>query len=79
MATLLAPSHQVKFRISLYWKFNFSLGGPSPSVGRNIGMGYVPLEYAKPGTELQVKVRKNQFSATVAKMPFVPCTYYSKK
>jgi len=54
-------------------------GGPSPSVGRNIGMGYVPLEYAKPGTELQVKVRKNQFSATVAKMPFVPCTYYSKK
>ena len=34
-------------------------------------MGYVPLEYAKPGTELQVKVRKNQFSATVAKMPFV--------
>ena len=52
-------------------------GGPSPSIGRNIGMGYVPLALAKPGTEINVKVRKNIFAATVAKMPFVPCTYYS--
>lgn len=54
-------------------------GGPSPSIGRNIGMGYVPLALAKPNTELQVKVRKNVFAATVSKMPFVPCTYYSPK
>ena len=53
-----------------------SSGGPSQTLGRNIGMGYVPLKYAKPGVELQVKVRKNVFGATVSKMPFVPTPYF---
>ena len=54
-------------------------GGPSPTLGRNIGMGYVPLEFTKPGTKLQVKVRKNVFEAEVTKMPFVKCNYYTAK
>lgn len=54
-------------------------GGPSPTLGRNIGMGYVPLELTKPGTKLQVKVRKNIFDAEVTKMPFVKCNYFTAK
>ena len=54
-------------------------GGPSPTLGRNIGMGYVPLEFTKPGTQLQVKVRKNIFEAEVTKMPFIKCNYYTAK
>jgi len=54
-------------------------GGPSFTLEKNIGMGYVPLALSKPGTELKVQVRKNRFAATVTKMPFVPAKYYFAK
>ena len=54
-------------------------GGPSPTLKQNIGMGYVPLSQTKPGTKLEVQVRKKVFEAEVTKMPFVPCTYYMQK
>ena len=48
-----------------------SSGGFSPTLKQSIGQGYVPIEYAAEGTEIQVNVRGNNIPARVAKMPFV--------
>lgn len=45
-------------------------GTMSPSLGKGIGLGYVPVEYAKPGTTIYIQIRKNQLAATVIKPPF---------
>jgi len=42
----------------------------SPTLGSAIGMGYVPPELAKAGTELEVEVRGRPVSAAVVKRPF---------
>ena len=41
-------------------------------------MGYVPKAFAKLGTPVKVSVRGELVDATVAKMPFVPHTYYRR-
>lgn len=46
-------------------------GTPSPSSGDNIGIGYVPVEYAEPGKEFLVGVRSRTLKAVVVKTPFV--------
>jgi aminomethyltransferase len=53
-------------------------GGPSPTLGRNIAMGYVPPKFAELGTELKVIVRGKPASAEVVAMPFVAQRYYRK-
>ncbi|WP_392352857.1 glycine cleavage T C-terminal barrel domain-containing protein [Brevundimonas sp. LF-1] len=53
-------------------------GGPSPSQGRNIAMGYVPPAFADVGTELKVLVRGRPAAAEVVATPFVPTRYYRK-
>lgn len=53
-------------------------GGPSPSQGRNIAMGYVPPAFAEVGTELKVLVRGRPAAAEVVATPFVPTRYYRK-
>lgn len=53
-------------------------GCPGPSVGKNVGMGYVPTEFSKVGTNLKLKIREKLFDAVVAKMPFVKANYYNK-
>jgi aminomethyltransferase len=45
-------------------------GTMSPSLGKGIGLGYVPVTHAKPGTEIQIQIRKNRVPATVVKPPF---------
>lgn len=45
-------------------------GTPSPTLGKNIGMAYVPSELAKPGTTLQIQVRDNLINAVVTTLPF---------
>ena len=57
---------------------NVTSGGPSPTLGRNIAMGYVPPEFAEPGTELKVIVRGKPAAAEVVAMPFVAQRYYRK-
>jgi aminomethyltransferase len=42
----------------------------SPSLGKPIAMGYVPLELTKIGSIVDVKIRDKLFSATVIKPPF---------
>ncbi|KAF4831808.1 putative aminomethyltransferase [Colletotrichum siamense] len=51
-------------------------GSPSPTLGKNIAMGYVKEGQHKSGTELDVVVRGKKRAATVAKMPLVPSKYF---
>lgn len=51
-------------------------GCPAPSLGRNIAMAYVPVEFSKPETKLCVKIRDKLYNAVVVKMPFVQTRYY---
>jgi aminomethyltransferase len=53
-------------------------GGPSPTLGRNIAMGYVPPRFADLGTELKVVVRGRPAAAEVVATPFVAQRYYRK-
>ncbi len=46
-------------------------GCPSPTLGKNIAMGYVKDGLHKAGTEVQVLVRGRPRKAVVTKMPFV--------
>jgi aminomethyltransferase len=45
-------------------------GTMSPSLNKGIGLGYVPLEYAEPGSLINIQIRKNAIPATVVKLPF---------
>lgn len=53
-------------------------GGPSPSLGSNIAMGYVPPSHSALGTALKVIVRGRPQDAEVVAMPFVPKRFYRK-
>lgn len=57
---------------------NVTSGGPSPTLGHNIAMGYVPPAFAELGTDLQVIVRGKPAAAEVVAMPFVAQRYYRK-
>ena len=46
-------------------------GTMSPTLKEAIGMGYVPVEKAKPGSEILIQIRKKQVPAEVVKLPFV--------
>jgi aminomethyltransferase len=46
-------------------------GGPSPTLGKPIGLGYVPPPLAKVGTPLDVLVRGQAIAARVVETPFV--------
>jgi aminomethyltransferase len=46
-------------------------GVRSPVLGNvGIGMGFVDIKYAEPGTEVLIQIRKNQVKAEVSKLPF---------
>ncbi|MBK9137960.1 MAG: glycine cleavage system aminomethyltransferase GcvT [Verrucomicrobia bacterium] len=44
-------------------------GTQSPSLGVGIGMGYVPPEFAKPGTAIAIEIRGRRAPAVVVKKP----------
>jgi aminomethyltransferase len=44
-------------------------GTQSPSLGTGIGMGYVPIEFAAPGTPVEIEIRGKRSPAVVAKKP----------
>jgi len=46
-------------------------GGPSPTLGRSIGLAYVPPALAKPGNCFDVLIRGRATPATVVETPFV--------
>lgn len=47
-------------------------GMPAPTLEKNIGLGYVPPELAKTGTEFDVIIRGKATRARVVKTPFYP-------
>jgi len=49
---------------------NVTSGTMSPSLGKGIGMGYVPTILTEVGTKLHIQIRKNAVPATVIKLPF---------
>ena len=44
-------------------------GTQSPSLGIGIGMGYVPPELAKPGTQIEIEIRGKYSPALVVAKP----------
>jgi aminomethyltransferase len=46
-------------------------GAPSPTLGKSIGLGYVPPALAEPDTRLDVMVRGRTIAARVVETPFV--------
>jgi aminomethyltransferase len=55
---------------------NITSGCPSPTLGKNIAMGYIKDGYHKSGTDVEVVVRGKKRRAQVTKMPFVPTKYW---
>ncbi len=45
-------------------------GTHSPTLGKAIGLGYVPTRYSKPGTEIEIMIRDRPVRAVVVKTPF---------
>jgi aminomethyltransferase len=45
-------------------------GSPAPFLKKNIGMAYVPVEYANAGQEIQIDVRGRAVAARVVPTPF---------
>lgn len=45
-------------------------GTMSPSLKKAIGMGYLPKEYAKVGTQIYIQIRNSNILAEVVKLPF---------
>jgi aminomethyltransferase len=51
-------------------------GCPSPTLRKNIAMGYVENGFHKTNTDVLVKVRQKLQPATISKMPFVETRYH---
>ena len=49
---------------------NVTSGTMSPSLGKGIGMGYVPSIMKDVGTQIHIQIRKNAVPATIIKLPF---------
>jgi aminomethyltransferase len=49
-------------------------GTMSPTLKKNIGLGYVPPELSKIGNKLEIEIRKKNYPATIIETPF-----YSRK
>jgi len=45
-------------------------GTMAPSLNKGIGLGYVPVAYAAEGSEIFIRIRKNDVPAKVVKLPF---------
>lgn len=51
-------------------------GGFAPSLGHPVSMGYVKLQHAAAGSELQALVRNKHLPVTVTPLPFVAANFY---
>ncbi|MEJ2112825.1 MAG: glycine cleavage system aminomethyltransferase GcvT [Flavobacteriaceae bacterium] len=45
-------------------------GTMSPSLGKGIGLGYVPTIFSEIGNKIHIQIRKNAVLATIVKLPF---------
>ncbi|MEM9680744.1 MAG: glycine cleavage system aminomethyltransferase GcvT [Bacteroidota bacterium] len=49
---------------------NVTSGTMSPSLGKGIGLGYVPKVFSYVGSKINIQIRKKAIPATVVKLPF---------
>lgn len=45
-------------------------GSPAPFLKKNIGLAFVPVEFANPGQEIKIDVRGKQLAAEIVPIPF---------
>jgi aminomethyltransferase len=45
-------------------------GSPAPFLKKNIGMGYVPVEFADAGQQIEIDVRGKMVGAQIVPLPF---------
>ena len=45
-------------------------GSPAPYLKKNIGLAFVPIEFANPGQEIKIEVRGKQLAAEIVPTPF---------
>src|SRR5690606_24892319 len=45
-------------------------GGPSPTLGKNIGLCYLPVEIAEEGRRIEIQIRNQPIEARIVKTPF---------
>lgn len=45
-------------------------GTPSPTLDKNIAMGYIKPQYSEPGTEIEIQIRDNFAKAKIVSLPF---------
>ena len=45
-------------------------GSYAPSLGKSIGLAYMPAEYANPGQQIEIEVRSKRLRAEVVSGPF---------
>ncbi len=64
------PRHGYEIRYQGEPAGEVTSGVLSHSTGQGIGMGYVPAEAAKPGTELSIVIRGREIPAEVVRPPF---------
>ena len=55
---------------------NITSGCPSPTLKRNVAMGYIKDGFHKSGTNVEVVVRGKKRKAQISKMPFVASRYW---
>ena len=68
--TITAGKRRPRISISITVSGFTNPGGTqSPSLGIGIGMGYVPPEFAKPETVIEIEIRGRRFPAVVVKKP----------
>lgn len=54
---------------------SISSGGFGPTYGGPVSMGYIAIEFAEPGTEVDLLIRGKAMPATIIKLPFVQQNY----
>lgn len=76
--------HALSFECELCWCCSsahciglITSGAPSPTLGKNVAMGYIASSHAKAGTSVKLQVRQRAVDSSTSKMPFVPAKYYT--
>jgi aminomethyltransferase len=64
------PRHGYEIRIDDVPAGEVTSGIVSPMLQQGIGMGYVPVESAKPGTRIDIRVRDKSIPAEIVRPPF---------
>lgn len=64
------PRHGYEIRVDGVPAGEVTSGVLSPSIGKGVGLAYLPAESAKPGTAIEVVIRDRPVPADVVKPPF---------